>query len=286
MQNDGVVKTGHYDTLKGSYYVNCAFYNGQDLSKQAHPLSEQFPEFTAPNLWPDEGSLPGFKSAFEELCTVIIDTAIVVAGLVDKYAEANIKGYERGYLEHVVKSSILTKARLLHYFPPKPSDDRDGYNCPDTSPRTEDASPDSWCATHIDHGCLTGLTAPMYVDESQERLTSHTTGDMSPLRCLAQPPDASTGLYIQARDSTIVKVSIPPDCLAFQTGEALQVITGGQFKAVPHFVKAGAKNRLGGTAVARNTLAVFTQPNLEDIVDPKKGTTFGEFSKHVMERFA
>lgn len=280
MRNHGVVKTGQYDTLKGSYYVNCAFYNGQDLSKQAHPLSEQFPEFTAPNLWPKERSLPGFKSTFEELCTVIIDTATMVAGFVDRYAKANIEGYEPGYLEHVVRSSIITKARLLHYFPPKPSD------CLDSSPQNEDPSPDSWCATHIDHGCLTGLTAPMYVDESQERLRSHAAGDVTPLRSLAQPPDASTGLYIQARDSTIVKVSIPPDCLAFQTGEALQVLTGGQLKAVPHFVKAGTNNSLGGTAVARNTLAVFTQPNLDDVVDPKKGTTFGDFSKQVMERFA
>jgi hypothetical protein len=31
--------------------------------------------------------------------------------------------------------------------------------------------------------------------------------------------------------------NIPKDCLAFQTGEALQLITRGKFMAVPHFVK-------------------------------------------------
>ena len=63
------------------------------------------------------------------------------------------------------------------------------------------------------------------------------------------------GLYIHARDSTIIKVSIPPDCLAFQTGEALELITNGKFRAVPHFVRAGGV-ATEGTKVARNTLAV------------------------------
>ena len=36
--------------------------------------------------------------------------------------------------------------------------------------------------------------------------------------------------------------------------------------------------------VARNTLAVFTQPNLEEVVDKEKGITFGEFSRMVGER--
>lgn len=37
--------------------------------------------------------------------------------------------------------------------------------------------------------------------------------------------------------------------------------------------------------VARNTLAVFTQPELEDVVDGEKGTTFGDFSREVVGRF-
>ncbi len=68
-------------------------------------------------------------------------------------------------------------------------------------------------------------------------------------------PDPDAGLYIHARDSTVTKVSIPADCLAFQTGEALQVITSGKFRAVPHFVRAGGVET-DGTRVARNTLAV------------------------------
>ena len=75
------------------------------------------------------------------------------------------------------------------------------------------------------------------------------------LPLLSSAPDPDAGLYIHARDASVTKVSIPSDCLAFQTGEALQVITRGMFPPVPHFVRAG-KVAMDGTRVARNTLAV------------------------------
>lgn len=67
-------------------------------------------------------------------------------------------------------------------------------------------------------------------------------------------PEPEAGLFIQDRTGQTVKVSIPEDCLAFQTGEALQRITRGEFKAVPHLVRGSKKE-----GVARSTLAVFTR---------------------------
>lgn len=73
-------------------------------------------------------------------------------------------------------------------------------------------------------------------------------------------------------------------------------MTKGKFKAVPHFVKGvEAKNLLvrqdaGDTTepkrrmIARNTLAVFTQPNLADVVDLDTGLTFGEFARGVVKK--
>lgn len=142
------LKSGSYDTLKGSYYVNCAFYQGQGVTV---PSSFGFPEFTAPNVWPAEASLPGFQVAFEELCTLIIDAAVLVARACDQYAVAHIKNYEPGYLEHVVKSSLITKARLLHYFPPAASSgSRHATNIDPRTPVSTARDHDSWCATHID----------------------------------------------------------------------------------------------------------------------------------------
>ncbi|KAF2128171.1 Clavaminate synthase-like protein [Dothidotthia symphoricarpi CBS 119687] len=259
------LKDGRYDTLKGSYYVNCA----PDFEKTQHSVAERypsFPEYTAPNVWPSEELLPGFEETFRELCIFIIDTAALVARACDKYAEANIEGYQKGYLEHVVKTSVSTKARLLHYFP-----------SPESS---ADASvdEDDWCATHIDHGCLTGLTSAMFVDEAAHH--PQTGSAFAPLKELERSPDPKAGLYIHSRTGQTVKVSIPRDCLGFQTGEALEIITQGKFKAVPHFVR-GAGPGVGGK-VARNTLAVFTQPNLWEKVDERRD--FAAFAKEIVEK--
>src|SRR6195952_1231750 len=81
---------------------------------------------------------------------------------------------------------------------------------------------------------------------------------------VTSPPDSSAGLWVCPRNgSKSVKVSIPRDCLgsffslslqlgssfrrisynlpqtAFQTGEALQLLTNNRLSATPHFVRAG-----------------------------------------------
>lgn len=185
----------------------------------------------------------------------------------DRYAAVNIEGYKAGYLEHVVKTSLTTKARLLHYFPAKSAEKK----------VEEEGEDDDWCATHVDHGCLTGLTSAMFVDESVQSPSE--MSKTSPLTELPSSPDLKAGLYIRSRTGEIVKVNIPKDCLAFQTGEALELITQGKFRAVPHFVK-GAATTSG--KIARNTLAVFTQPNLGEEV--QKGKTFADFAREVVER--
>lgn len=216
----------------------------------------------------------------EELCGLIIDTAALVARACDRYALANIDGYKEGYLEHVVKTSLTTKARLLHYFPTESS-------AAEEKKDTDADNDDDWCATHVDHGCLTGLTSAMFIDESQHAPTSttsttSTTAATAPLPELPTSPDPKAGLYIQSRTGQVVKVNIPKDCLAFQTGEALELITQGKFRAVPHFVKGVSSSAASSGKIARNTLAVFTQPNLGEEV--QKGKTFADFAREVVER--
>jgi isopenicillin N synthase-like dioxygenase len=263
------LKNGQYDTLKGSYYVNCApaFEEQQESVATKYP---SFPEYTAPNVWPSRELLPGFEETFRELCTLIIDIAVLVARACDRYAEANIEGYEKGYLEHVVKSSVSTKARLLHYFP--------NTQPAGAATSNDTGDEDDWCATHLDHGCLTGLTSAMFVDETAN--PPQTGSAFALLDELERSPDPKAGLYIHSRSGTVTKIGIPRDCLAFQTGEALEIITKGKFKAVPHFVR-GAGPGVGGN-VARNTLAVFTQPNLWDKVDERRD--FAAFAKEIVEK--
>lgn len=198
----------------------------------------------------------------------------------DRFAMESIQGYEEGFLERVVKGSYTSKARLLHYFP-SPASSSDGQE----SGKDGDEE-DDWCATHLDHSCLTGLTSAMFVDETSS-LPSASSAQrneggtaLQPLPELPRSPDPAAGLYIRSRTDEVVKVNIPKDCLAFQTGEALELITRGKFRAVPHFVK-GAKST-GDRRVARNTLAVFTQPNLDEEVQP--GRSFGDFARDVVKR--
>lgn len=165
---------------------------------------------------------------------------------------------------------MSTKARLLHYFPNQHSET-------DTSSEAS-GDEDDWCATHLDHGCLTGLTSAMFVDEAAH--TPQTGASFAPLKELDRSPDPKAGLYIHSRTGAVTKVSIPRDCLGFQTGEALEIITRGKFKAVPHFVR-GAGPGIGGK-VARNTLAVFTQPNLWEKVDERRD--FAAFAKEIVEK--
>lgn len=275
------LKDGQVDTFKGSYYANCAFYVDPSLecaTSTPEFSTETFPEYLSPNVWPAETVLPGFKPAVTSLCRLIIDVAVLVARACDRFAEKDIPGYPKGYLEHVVGTSSTTKARLLHYFPQEADPVKDGST-----------DEDDWCATHLDHGCLTGLTSAMFIDEAATSPTvptplPNTNGaSLPPLTELPSSPDPDAGLYIKSRAGETVQVRIPRDCIAFQTGEALQRITAGKFMAVPHFVR-GVRASVSAGRVARNTLAVFTQPNLGEDVDVEQHLTFGEFARGVVAK--
>ncbi|KAK4151085.1 hypothetical protein C8A00DRAFT_36282 [Chaetomidium leptoderma] len=289
------LKNGQVDTLKGSFYANCAFYVDPELSCAAPTEqfnADNFPEYLSPNIWPGESTLPGFRETFEDSCRLVIDVAVLVAKACDKYAEKEIAGYPSGYLERVVSTSTTTKARLLHYFPEDPSNEPAPVAMADAIANSNDPDEDDWCATHLDHGCLTGLTSAMFVDETASNPTvaapeiepaSPGLPPLSPLPELEASPDPAAGLYIKSRTGQTVHVRIPRDCIAFQTGEALERITGGKFKAVPHFVR-GARAALSEGRIARNTLAVFTQPNLGDEVDMEQHITFGEFARGIVAK--
>ncbi len=271
------LKNGQADNLKGSYYANCAFYVDPALSS-ARPAEgsvslEDFPEYLSPNLWPDEAVLPGFRATFEELCRLIIDVAVLVARACDRFAEREIAGYPTAYLEKVVSSSTTTKARLLHYFPQE------------AGPETAGGGEDDWCATHLDHGCLTGLTSAMFVDETKSgaavALPLESTV-LPPLEELAASPDPAAGLYIVSRAGETVQVKIRGTaCLP--DGRGPREDNGGQVQAVPHFVR-GARAAVGSGRIARNTLAVFTQPNLGEEVDMERHITFGEFARSIITK--
>ena len=244
------------------------------LEDKARAMYPNMPEFTTPNVWPDEHILPGFEKTFNKLCHLIVDTAALVARSCDRYGVAKLEDYRDGTLEQIVRGSVSTKARLLHYFPPAPSPPSSAEPRPDS----DMAIDDDWCATHTDLGALTGLTSGMFVDEAIHPPVARGSS-LPPLPEMDKHPDPNAGLWIKDRAGRTTQVRIPRDCLAFQTGMALQLITRGKFRAVPHFVRGGAPSTAG--KIARNTLAVFTQPNLWELVDEKR-----DFAALALETFA
>jgi isopenicillin N synthase-like dioxygenase len=254
------LKSGKYDIMKDSYYAAVISAFLQSVV-QSTSLDSQA-TFEWPNIWPAEDLVPGFRKMFGELCTMIIDVALLVARACDQFAAEFVKRYISGTLERILRESMTVRARLLHYFPPSTS-----------SPSSVSSSSEydnSWCALHVDDGCLTGFTSALFVDESAP-LPSLSSSTFKPVPPFGQSPDPLSGLYIRSRKSDVANINIPADCVAFQTGSALELMTGGALKAVPHFVRGPN----AGNAVSRNTLAVFTQPNLKEIVDLKTGVTFG-----------
>lgn len=257
------LKSGQYDTMKGSYYATVLSSHLTNVLS----TTQSEPELEYPNIWPD---ILGFQETFEELCTMIIDIALLVAKGCDRFASSITDEYKSGTLERIIQESTTIRARLLHYFPPST----------DEVHKVEED--DAWCAVHVDDGCLTGLTSALFVDESVAP-PSHATSPVESIKTFPESPDPCSGLYIRSRTSEVVQINIPPDCLAFQTGSALELMTGGALKAVPHFVKGPCK---GIGKVARNTLAVFTQPNLAEIIDGRTGMTFGEHIKSFDKKYA
>jgi isopenicillin N synthase-like dioxygenase len=251
---------GRYDTLKGSYYAQPIHH--PELEAKAKKLYPNLPEFTSENVWPSPEVLPDFEPVFERLCQLMVDVAGVVARECDRFGAERVEGYRKGVLEGIVRGSVCTKARLLHYFAPPESKEEDNGKVED-----------DWCATHKDLGALTGLTSQMFVDETLHPPQSNENGAFPDLPEMDNHPDPKAGLWIEDRSGRRTQAHIPRDALAFQTGEALEIITKGKFKAVPHFVRGG---KGGEGRIARNTLAVFTQPNLWEVVDEEKGMDFAE----------
>ena len=290
-----------YDFSKGSYYAQPI--HDAELEAKARKMYPRVPEFTSENVWPSNDVLPGFAETFEKLCRLIVDVAGVVAAEVDRFGRERVEGYPRveddgegetvrGVLERMVRGSVATKGRLLHYFPPPTTntastssaealnnghgDGDRAVNDIDEAAAKDGDDDDDWCATHKDLGALTGLTSNMYIDESAHPPFTHPSSPNSPFPDLPEldaHPDPKAGLWILSRAGHKTQVHIPRDALAFQTGEVLEMVTRGAFKAVPHFVRGGRGK--GSEGIARNTLAVFTQPNLWEVVD-QDGRDFAE----------
>ncbi|KAK7058364.1 WD40 repeat protein [Paramarasmius palmivorus] len=249
------IMNGKPDTLKGSYYANPIV----DVPSVSAEDRSSYPEYYGANIWPapDEKGIEGFEEAFKNLGSFIFKVGCQLAVACQPFALSQLSDSTVS-LPKLIEKSQTSKARLLHYFPASL----------DALPK-EDEPVDSWCGFHLDHSLLTGLCSAMYLlkDESKPEPTA------------IPSPSPQSGLYIRTRGGELTKVAIPTDCLAFQTGEALEVATGGKLRATPHCVRVGPSEN--SDKISRETFAFFMQPDTDQALSP--AMTFGQFSKRVFD---
>ncbi|KAF7306569.1 RIC1 domain-containing protein [Mycena indigotica] len=246
------IMNGKPDLLKGSYYANPVV----DHPPVSDALREAYPEYYNKNIWPDnEAGVETFEAAFKELGRFVFDVGVALAKACQPFALSRLNDSSIS-LPDLINTSNTAKARLLHYFPPNnPTGD-------------EDSAVDDWCGWHKDHSLLTGLCSAMYLQQQQQADS-----------VIVPSPSPASGLYIRTRGGDMSKVLIPVDSLAFQTGEALEVATGGKLRATPHCVRVGSAPN--SDKISRETFALFMQPDVDQ--ELSVGYTFGQFSKRVFD---
>lgn len=210
---------------------------------------------------------------FKALGQLVFQAGLALARACEEFVASSQAGPSRRGVESLLANSKTHKARLLHYFPEDPT----VHAVSDGSGDGQLAN-DALCGTHKDHSLITGLCSAMYLRASP-------SGEVTQVSA----PSPTAGLWIYPRHPAgtpqpdPVKVSIPPDCLAFQTGESLELLTAGKLAATPHFVSGSAGLGDADGKVSRETFAFFLQPDVDDVMG-QDGETFGAFTKRVLGR--
>merc|ERR1712065_42770 len=104
-------------------------------------------------------------------------------------------------MQNVIKTTRAVKGRLLHYFP-------------QTADKNKEV--DSWCTWHWDNSLLTGLTSALFMDSEGKALPR---------------PEPDIGLFNEDQEGTSHLCQWSADQMGFQTGELVQIYSGGLLRA-------------------------------------------------------
>lgn len=238
------------DFAKGSFYYN-------PLTDDPSPeLRAQFPASVPANIWPHEDDIPNFKSNCCELGSVMRNVAVLLARHIDKLLVKQVPGYQAGLFYEAMAASTKAKARMLYYFPLKPSEESAG---------AAPTGAGNWIAWHNDSGFLTCLASEIFME--------HSTG-----RIVENPEPDTAGLFIADREGVEHKIFIPSDCMGIQIGECLQVVSGGLLVATPHCVR-GCKNTAD---IARLSLPCFVDTPITFQLSAPAGCSREDVFRHTV----
>jgi isopenicillin N synthase-like dioxygenase len=232
---------GEVDTMKGSYYGNPCF--DAPAGGGGGERARRFKHLLAPNVWPRGEPGVAMEEPFKRVGRYVDALGKELAWHCDRHV-ASVANAPFTKLHDALESSRAQKGRLLHYYPP-----------PEPSDAPSRAGGSLWCSFHNDHGALTGLVAGEFYSGRTSKV-------------LAAPPDPDAGLYVAPCGAGgPVRVAFPADCVAFQTGEAAQILSGGVLCATAHAVRSvSGGGGEGRDRISRSSMAVFLQPDPEEVL--------------------
>jgi len=236
----------------GIYYHPATDTPADCLPPGVHPD----PAFYTPCLWPP--SMPDLPGQAREAARFLVGVGRLIAAALDRCCGAALAGYRPGVLEALIREPELCnhKCRLICY----PEYDTEEQRA---------LAKGMWAPPHKDTGLLTALVPGVFLD----------AGPGAEGGRLPSCPDPEVGLYVRDHRGKILQVVVPPElgeCLLFQAGEALQVVSGGLYHATEHCVR-GPPRALAG--YARASLAVFLQPHAHEDLPLPDGVTMQDVAR-------
>jgi len=211
--------------------------------------------FYSPNSWPDD-ELPDLRTRARAAAPFLVDIGRKLARAMDRRLETSLGGaYRPGTLQTLAGQAEVCnhKCRLICY-----------HDFESEEQRSKNKG--MWAPPHKDTGLFTVLVPAVFYDtEGLQRLAGG---------C----PDQEVGLYVRSRRGGIQQIKPPSgvgECLFFQLGEAIQVVTGGLYHATEHCVRGPPRAQVGYT---RASMAVFFQPHAHEDLETPEGCTLRDVS--------
>lgn len=241
------------DGNRTGFYFHPAF---DDPAECLPPGVMPEPTFYTPNLWPDK-DLPELRPRCREAAAKLVEVGRRLAAAVDWRCSQVHPHYRPGTLQQLVAPAEKCnhKCRLICYHDYETSEQRVAFK-------------GMWAPPHKDTGLLTILLPGIFLDEKGQKMAC---------------PDPEVGLYVKNRKGTIIQIHKPDgvgECLFFQVGEALQIVSGGLYHATEHCVRGPPSH---GRGYERVTMAVFLQPHAHEELPLPEGVTMEEVAQRACD---
>ena len=191
----------------------------------------EYPQVYADNVWPDDAD--DFRDRYLEIGHTLHEIGLQLLRGCAKALELEPYRFEAA----VYGGPHVTRA--LRYLP---------------LDEAQVASGVLWGEEHTDFNLLTLLPGGRFLDEQAE---------------YCGRPDPDSGLYLRTRataehpNGQMVQGKPPEGCIVAQVGQQLEILTGGEFLATPHVIKAPKS-----TGFSRVSMAHFIHLNSHELLFP------------------